>query len=129
MEILGKAQQLDWASEAARVSAQIASFVPKDTKKPYSDADVAMYQQQVANFMTSRSAYINQYLVAAEEHLDGQHALIASGERELCSREPIADGAGLPGSRTYSWWPWGNPVRYLPSPSTSRNTGLVSANG
>ena len=64
MEILGKAQQLDWASEAARVSAQIASFVPMDTKKPYSDADVAMYQQQVANFMTSRSAYISKYLVA-----------------------------------------------------------------
>jgi hypothetical protein len=64
MEILGKAQQLDWAGEAARVSAQIASFVSMDTKKPYSDADVAMYQQQVANFMNSRSSYINQYLVA-----------------------------------------------------------------
>ena len=64
MEILGKAQQLDWAGEAARVSAQIASLVPMDTKKPYSDADVAMYQQQVANFMNSRSTYINQYLVA-----------------------------------------------------------------
>ncbi len=64
MEILGTAQQLNWASEAARVAAQIASFVPMDTKKPYSDADVAMYQQQVANFMTSRSTYITQYLVA-----------------------------------------------------------------
>jgi hypothetical protein len=63
MEILGKAQQLNWAGEAARVSAQIASFVPMDTKKPYSDANVAMYQQQVANFMNSRSTYINQYLV------------------------------------------------------------------
>ena len=64
MEILGKAQQLDWASEAARVSAQIASYVPMDTKKPYSDADVAMYQQQVGYFMNSRSSYISQYLVA-----------------------------------------------------------------
>ena len=64
MEILGKAQQLNWTSEAARVSAQIASFVPMDTKKPYSDADVAMYQQQVVNFMNSRSASISQYLVA-----------------------------------------------------------------
>jgi hypothetical protein len=64
MEILGKAQQLNWAGEAARVSAQIASFVPMDTKKPYSDADVAMYQQQVVNFMNSRSASITQYLVA-----------------------------------------------------------------
>jgi hypothetical protein len=64
MEILGKAQQLDWASEAARVSAQIAALVPMDTKKPYSDSDVAMYQQQVVNFTNSRSAYIKQYLVA-----------------------------------------------------------------
>jgi hypothetical protein len=64
MEILGKAQQLDWAKEAARVSAQIASFVPMDTKKPYSDSDVAMYQQQVVNFMNSRETYIKQYLVA-----------------------------------------------------------------
>lgn len=64
MEILGKAQQLNWAGEAARVSAQIASFVPMDTKKPYSDADVAMYQQQVANFMNDRSASISKYLVA-----------------------------------------------------------------
>ena len=64
MEILAKAQQLDWAGEAARVSAQIASLVPMDTKKPYSDADVAMYQQQVANFMTSRSAFISKYLIA-----------------------------------------------------------------
>ena len=64
MEILGKAQQLDWAGEAARVSAQIASYVPMDTKKPYSDADVAMYQQQVGYFMNSRSSYIIKYLVA-----------------------------------------------------------------
>jgi hypothetical protein len=64
MEILGKAQQLNWASEAARVSAQIAAFVPMDTKKPYSDANVAMYQQQVANFMNGRSTYISRYLIA-----------------------------------------------------------------
>jgi hypothetical protein len=63
MEILGKAQQLDWAGESARVSAQIAALVPMDTKKPYSDSDVAMYQQQVANFMNSRSTYVKQYLV------------------------------------------------------------------
>ena len=64
MEILGKAQQLDWAGEAARVSAQIAPYIPMDTKKPYSDADVAMYQQQVSYFMTSRGGYVSKYLVA-----------------------------------------------------------------
>jgi spore coat protein CotH len=64
MEILGKAQQLNWVGEAARVSAQIASYVSMDSKKPNSDADVAMYQQQVANFMNDRSASISKYLVA-----------------------------------------------------------------
>jgi hypothetical protein len=64
MEILGKAQQLNWAGEASRVSAQIASYIPMDNKKPYSNAAVAMYQQQVANFMNSRSTYVSQYLVA-----------------------------------------------------------------
>ena len=66
MEILGKAQQLDWAGEEARVAAQIAPLVPMDTKKPYSDADVAMYQQQVAYFMNDRSAMISKYLVAPQ---------------------------------------------------------------
>jgi len=66
MEILGKAQQLDWAGEEARVAAQIAPLVPMDTKKPYSDADVAMYQQQVAYFMNDRSASISKYLVAPQ---------------------------------------------------------------
>ena len=64
MEILGKAQQLGWASEEARVAAQIAPYVPMDTKKPYSNADVTMYQQQVGNFMNGRGAYVSKYLVA-----------------------------------------------------------------
>ncbi len=64
MELVGKAQQLGWATEAQRVAAQVAPFVPMDTKKPYSDSDVAMYQQQVLYFMSSRSAYVSQYLVA-----------------------------------------------------------------
>jgi hypothetical protein len=64
MEILGKAQQLGWASEEARVAAQIASYVAMDPKKPYSNADVTMYQQQVGNFMNGRGAYVSKYLVA-----------------------------------------------------------------
>jgi hypothetical protein len=63
-EILGKAQQLGWAAEAQRVAGQVASFVPMDSKKPYSNDSVAMYQQQVANFMNSRSSYVTKYLVA-----------------------------------------------------------------
>ncbi len=62
-ELQTKAQQVGWDAEAQRVAAQIAPFVSMDTKKPYSDADVAMYQQQVVYFMTSRSTYVTQYLV------------------------------------------------------------------
>ncbi|HLK89233.1 MAG TPA: CotH kinase family protein [Polyangia bacterium] len=63
MELQGKAQQVGWDAEAQRVAAQVAPYVSMDSKKPYSDADVAMYQQQVVYFMTSRGTYVTQYLV------------------------------------------------------------------
>jgi hypothetical protein len=62
-ELLSKAEQLGWAGEEQRVAAQIASSVQMDTKKPYSNADVAMYQQQVGYFMTGRRTFINEYLL------------------------------------------------------------------
>jgi hypothetical protein len=62
-EIMAKAQQLDWASEAQRVSGQIASLFPNDTKKPYTDATVVTSQQQVGFYMTGRQAFITKYLV------------------------------------------------------------------
>ena len=61
-EILTKAQQLDWVSEAQRVSGQIANMVPMDTKKPYQDSDVATAQQQVGYFMSGRPTYVMKYL-------------------------------------------------------------------
>jgi hypothetical protein len=61
-EILTKAQQLDWVSEAQRVSGQIANRVPMDTKKPYQDSDVATAQQQVGYFMSGRPTYVMKYL-------------------------------------------------------------------
>ena len=35
-----------------------------DGKKPYSNDDVTMYQQQVGYFMTGRAQYVTKYLVA-----------------------------------------------------------------
>ena len=63
-EIVGTATQLNWSGEMQRVAMQIASYVAMDSKKPYSNDDVAMYQQQVGYFMTGRAQYVTKYLVA-----------------------------------------------------------------
>ena len=60
--ILAQAQQLDWAGQLTHITTQIASYVPMDTRKPYTDADVAMAQQQAGFFITGRSADIAKYL-------------------------------------------------------------------
>ncbi len=62
MEIEGKARQLGWAAEHDRVVSQIASYVTMDTRKPYSNDDVTMYQQQAGYFITGRDTYITKYL-------------------------------------------------------------------
>lgn len=61
-EIVGKATQLNWSAEMQRVATQIASYVSMDGKKPYSNDDVTMYQQQVGYFMTGRAQYVAKYL-------------------------------------------------------------------
>jgi hypothetical protein len=61
-EILAKAQQLDWVSEAQRVAGQIAALVPMDTKKPYSNDQVTAAQQQVGFYMTDRPTFVSEYL-------------------------------------------------------------------
>jgi hypothetical protein len=63
-EILATATRLDWAGEMQRVATQIASYVAMDSKKPYSNDDVTMYQQQVGYFMSGRAQYVTKYLVA-----------------------------------------------------------------
>ena len=63
-EIVGTATQLNWSGEMQRVAAQIAPYVAMDSKKPYSNDDVAMYQQQVGYFMTGRATFVAEYLVA-----------------------------------------------------------------
>jgi hypothetical protein len=62
MEVDAKAMQLGWSAEHARVVSQIAPYVPMDTRKPYSNDDVGMYQQQTGFFITGRDAYIQKYL-------------------------------------------------------------------
>jgi hypothetical protein len=63
-ELVGTATQLNWSGEMQRVATQIASYVAMDPKKPYSNDDVTMYQQQVGYFMTGRAQYVAKYLVA-----------------------------------------------------------------
>ena len=62
MQIASMATQLGWSAEHDRVVAQIAPYVAMDQKKPYSNNDVAMYQQQAGYFITGRDFYINEYL-------------------------------------------------------------------
>jgi hypothetical protein len=63
MEMDAKATQLGWKAEHDRVVAQIAPYVPMDTKKPYTDADVMQYQTQAGYFITGRDTYIQKYLM------------------------------------------------------------------
>ncbi len=63
MEVDAKATQLGWKAEEERVAAQIAPYVPMDTKKPYSNDDVAMYQTQAGYFISGRDSYIQKYLM------------------------------------------------------------------
>jgi hypothetical protein len=62
--ILAQAEQLGWAAEVDRVAAQIAPDVAADPRKPYSDATVASYQQQMKYFITGRRAALGAYIAA-----------------------------------------------------------------
>jgi hypothetical protein len=63
MEVDAKASQVGWKAELDRVAAQIAPYVAMDTRKPYTDADVAQYQTQAGYFITGRDTYIQKYLM------------------------------------------------------------------
>jgi hypothetical protein len=62
MELMNQAEQLDWASEHDRIAAQIAPFTVLDHRKPYTDADVAMFQTQMRYFLTGRRSFLAKYL-------------------------------------------------------------------
>ena len=58
-EILGKLEDMNWVAENDKIAAAIAPLIPMDTRKPYTDADVAMAQQQMRYFVTGRRAYLS----------------------------------------------------------------------
>jgi hypothetical protein len=64
-EILGKLDAANWVGKNDQVAAAIAPFIPMDTRKPYTNADVAMYQQQMRYFITGRRQYLGTKLPAA----------------------------------------------------------------
>ncbi len=64
-EILDKLETLNWVAENDRIAAAIAPLIPMDTRKPYTDADVAMAQQQMRYFILGRRQYLSKKLPAA----------------------------------------------------------------
>ncbi len=62
--VLGRLEQLDWEAERARVVAQLAPYAVMDTRKPYSDADVAMYQHAMHFFVSERRTTLAKALAA-----------------------------------------------------------------
>ena len=45
----------NWVAENDKIAAAIAPMIPMDTRKPYTNADVAMAQQQMRYFVTGRA--------------------------------------------------------------------------
>jgi hypothetical protein len=61
---LSQVEQLDWVAESDRVAAQIAPYIATDSRKPYSDTDVTMYQQQMKYFMAGRRITVGRFISA-----------------------------------------------------------------
>lgn len=57
-ELLASLEAMDWEAERARIAEQIAPLVAMDTRKPYADAKVAEYQQQMHWFVTERRIWL-----------------------------------------------------------------------
>ena len=53
-DVLAMAERLGWAAEQRRVAAQIAPYVMQDTRKWYTNDQVAMYQSDMAFFISDR---------------------------------------------------------------------------
>jgi len=58
-EILGKLETANWVAENDKIAAAIAPLFPMDTRKPYTNADVAMAQLQMRYFVTGRRQYLS----------------------------------------------------------------------
>jgi hypothetical protein len=64
-DILALTDRLNWLGEHDRVAAQIAAYTRQDTRKWYTDGDVAMYQQDMRYFMSERRDRIATWLPPA----------------------------------------------------------------
>jgi hypothetical protein len=57
-DILALVERLGWVAEQGRVAAQIAPHVPRDTRKVYTNDQVAMYQRYMGSFVKERREHI-----------------------------------------------------------------------
>ncbi|HVT09352.1 MAG TPA: CotH kinase family protein, partial [Polyangia bacterium] len=57
-ELLGKVETLNWVAEHDRVAAQIAPYVAMDTRRHYTDAEVAHGQSDMGFFVSERRTHI-----------------------------------------------------------------------
>jgi hypothetical protein len=64
-EILGKLETANWVAENDKIAAAIGPMIPMDTRKPYTNADVAKAQQQTRYFVTGRRQYLSAKLPPA----------------------------------------------------------------
>ena len=64
-ELLGKVEALNWVAEHDRVAAQIAPYVAMDTRRHYTDADVAHGQSDMGFFISERRTHITSLIPPA----------------------------------------------------------------
>jgi len=64
-DVLALVEGLGWAAEHDRVAAQIAPYVAQDARKWYTTEQVAMYQSDMAYFISDRRASITGWIPAA----------------------------------------------------------------
>lgn len=61
-ELLGRLEQMGWVAEHDRIAAQIAPHTGADTRKSYTDADVALFQSAMRFFVGERRLWLTDML-------------------------------------------------------------------
>lgn len=61
-ELLDQLEAMDWEAERARIAEQIAPYITQDQRKPYDNAMVLEYQNQMRFFVTERRMWLSQML-------------------------------------------------------------------
>jgi hypothetical protein len=57
-DVLGKVEALDWVAEHDRVAAQIAPFIQMDTRRHYTDDEIAHGQSDMRFFLSERRTHL-----------------------------------------------------------------------